>query len=390
MIEGVPLYQSSKKIAGLFFKRLGLFLIDTNTRRLKKRYKYYQDKKWLYFIFSMFLGILGWFVFVRRIVRFFDLYFSPKSAFVPLIEKYRPDVIFAADVQNENDVALMQAARLRGIPTVGMFRSWDNPTQSMLRIIPDKLLVGSEEVRKEALEFHDILKNRVAIVGHPHYDRYLRGPTKTKEEFFKEFGLDPRKKLILYAPLGDKFVAKNDIDQYVMEALGEINSQILVRFPPDEKLTLVNFNRPPNMVFDKPGAIFKSNEFNDREITRSDDDRLANSIYYSDIVMSGPTSICLDGVFFDKPVIAVHLYPTPRHFFDTIYCYWFNHYQKLLGTGGVKYVTTKEELSRSINDYFENPELYKEERAKIRSMWFSHADGKSSERLAKEILNFEP
>jgi len=387
IVHGMGLYQASKNYtAGLFFKRLELMLGDSETRRLKKRYKFYRDKKLLYFLASMAVGFTGHSYLVRKLIRRLDFWFSPKEFFLDAIDRYQPSLIFSTDIFDENDVSLMQAAKVRRVPILGMVRSWDNPSQYIMRILPDNLLVGSEEMKKEILELHDYPADRIKVVGQPHYDRYLRGPTKSKKEFFSEFGLDTNKPLIFFTPLGDKFVKVNDIDQYAMSILGTLNAQILVRFPPDEKLTLVNFVKPPNMVIDKPGAVFKEKEFTDREIRREDDDRLINSIYWSDVVISGPTSICLDGAFFDKPIVAVHLYPTPRSFFDGVYCYCFTHIQKLLKTKGIRYVTTKEELFSTIQEYLRNPKSDREGRERIRVQWFSHADGTAAERVATAIL----
>ena len=387
-IEGVPLYQASKKISGLFFKRLSFFLFDSQTRRLKKRYKYYHDRKLFYFAVAMALGFLSHFPLIRNGARFLDLRLASKEFFFPLIQKYSPDLVFSTDVQNENDVALLQAARLRGIPTIGMFRSWDNPTQSLLRIFPDKFFVGSDEVKRETVKLQRYPAEKIIVTGNPHYDRYLSGPAKTKKDFFAEFNLDPNRKLILYAPVGDKSVYYNDIDQFIMEILGTIDAQILVRFPPVETLTLNNFKKPDNMIFDRPGFVFRSEKFADREIRPADDRRLVNSIYWSDLTVSGSASICLDAALLDKPVISVNISPTRRHFFRTLYGYKFDHIQKLLGTGGVRSATSESELLKAIQDYFHDSRRDAAGRAKIRSLWFSHADGASSARLVHELTSF--
>lgn len=386
LIEGIPLYQASKSWNGLLFKRLSFFLFDSQTRRLKKRYKYYHDRKLFYFVVSMTLGYLSHFSRLCNLARFFDLKFSSKDFFFPLIEKYQPSLVFGTDIQNENDVALLQAARFRKIPTIGMFRSWDNPTQSLLRIFPDKLLVGSDEVKRETIKLQHYPEEKIVVTGNPHYDRYLKGPSKTKKDFFAEFNLNPNRRLILYAPVGDKSVYYNDLDQFIMEILGTIDAQILVRFPPVETLTLKNFRKPDNMVFDRPGFAFTNEKYADREIRTADDERLINSICFSDLVVSGSASICLDAVFLDKPVISVNISPTERHFFRTLYGYQFDHIQKLLGTGGVRSATSREELLKAIGEYFHDPQLDAAGRAEIRSLWFSHADGDASGRLAREIL----
>lgn len=388
-VEGVSMYQASKFWRGLFFKKLGIFLFDTGTARLKTKYKYYNDKKFFYFLTAMSLGFFGKLFLLRRAVRFLDQKFSPKGFFKELISKYNPDAIFSTDPQNENDVSLMHDAKDAGVSVIAMLRSWDNTTQRILRVLPDRLLVGSSELKKEVLNMYKYPENKISITGNPHYDKYIKGPTKTKEEFFTEFGFDTAKKLITYAPVGDHLVTFNDIDQYVMETLGKLkNNQILVRFPPDEGVRLVDFKKPENMFYDKPGQMFKNDEFGDREIRKEDDEHLINEIYHSDLIITGPTSISLDSALIDKPIITVDFYPSPRHLFDGIYTNKCDHIQKLLQTGGIKHASSKENFLKFINEYLENPKLDADGRAKIRSMWFSHSDGNAGERVANEVLKF--
>lgn len=386
-IEGVPMYQASKTKRGLLFKKLGIFLFNSGTSRLKTRYKYYNDNKFFYFLSAMALSFLGKSFLVRKAVRFFDQKFSPKGFFNGLILKYNPNMVFSTDPQNENDVSLMQDAKDKNIPIVAMLRSWDNTTQRILRVLPDKLIAGSGELKKEVLGMYKYPEDKTIITGNPHYDKYVKGPTKTKEEFFAELGLDGRKRLITYAPVGDHLVTYNDIDQYIMETLGGLKDiQILVRFPPDEAVTLVDFKKPENMFFDKPGQAFTNTEFGDREIRKEDDERLINEIYYSDLIITGPTSISLDAALIDKPVITVNFYNSHRHLFDGVYTNQCDHIQKLLSTGGIKHASSKDDFFKFIKAYLENPKLDSEGRSKIRSMWFSHADGKAGERVASEIL----
>jgi len=269
-----------------------------------------------------------------------------------------------------------------------MVRSWDNPTQRIIRVLPDKLLVGSKTLKEEVVRLYHYPEKKIAITGNPHYDRYLNGPSVSKEQFFTQFGFNPERRMILYAPLGDYLVRDNDVDQYIMEILGKLDAQILIRFPPDESVRLNNFVKPANMAYDQPGVAFKQNQYGDREISLTDDQRLIDELYYCDLAITGPTSICLDAALLDKPVIAVHFYPSARTFCQSVFNYWYSHIEKLLATGGVHYARSEEDFLKAIEEYLKNPKKDKEGRAKIRSLWFSHADGRASERLAKEILSF--
>lgn len=387
IVEGVPLYQASKKKVGLFFKKLGVFLFDTKSARLRKRYDYYCSRKITPFAVSMILGFIGHSLLLRRFVRILDLTFSPKGFFRPLLIKYQPSLVFTTDVQNENDVSLMQDANNLGIKTVSMVRSWDNLSLRFLRVFPDKLLVGSAELLEEAIDLHGYPKEKITLIGNPHYDKYISGPTKSREDFFAMFGLPLDKKCILYAPVSDALIRVNDIDAYVMRLLGALPVSVLVRFPPEKKVTLLDFSKPANMFYDKPGVSFKESTQGDREIRPEDDENLRNALYHADIVITGPTSICLDAALVDKPVIAVNFYPKEKHFFETVWRYSDNHIQKMLATGGVFYADSKEKFSAAISEYLKNPSKDKEGRAQVRSLWFSHADGKAAARLAAELLS---
>ena len=388
VIEGVKQYQSARTFAGLFFKRLSRTLLHTGTTVGKRRYKFYWDRKLGYMIAAVIAGFFGRSFLVRRLARRLDLAFSPAGFFFPLLDLYSPAAVFSTDIHNDDDVALMQDARRRGIPIIGMWRSWDNPTQQMLRVFPELLLIGSEELRRETAALHRFPEARIAMTGHPHYDRYPRGPIRSRDEFCALWGMDPQRGIILYAAGGDKIIRENDIDQYVIETLGGIEANVIVRYPPGEDIRLVNFTKPANVVIDLSGHRFaaRRGEF---EIRPEDDDNLIDQLYWSDVIISGPTSVLLDGAFMDKPVIAGDFHPRERRSrYQRSWGYLLDHIHKLFSTGGVWYAGSREQFLKGIEVCLSDRELHSEGRAKIRGMWFSHADGRASRRAAEAIDGF--
>src|SRR3989338_9112315 len=292
-IEGVELYQASRTFMGLLFKRLSRTFFDTGTTRGKRRYKFYWDRKFFYFAGSSFVSFFGRSFLAQRFVRWLDFNFSPFGFFADLIGKYSPSLVFSTDIHNENDVALMQDARRAGIKIIGMWRSWDNPTQQMLRVFPDMIICVSGELKKESIILHNYPEKKIVVTGHPHYDRYLKAPLSSKEEFFKKLNLDFTKPFILFAPGGDKIIHVNDTDPYILEILENLEYQILVRYPPGEDIKSLDRRKwGKRIVFDKPGYRFSGRP--DFEITKKDDENLINQIYYSSLVITGPTSIPLD------------------------------------------------------------------------------------------------
>ena len=386
-IEGAELYQASKTPSGLFFKRLSRTFFDTGTTRGKRRYKYYWDQKLFYFLGSSFISFFGRSFLMQRLVRWLDFNFPPKGFFDGLLEKYKPNLVFSTDIHNENDVALIKDAKRKGIKIIGMWRSWDNPTQQMLRVFPDKLVCGSFELKKETLKLHRYPAGKIILTGHPHYDRYAKGPTRQREKFFSDFKLDPSKPYIFFAPGGDKIIKYNDTDLFALEILSELGHQTLVRYPPGEDVKLVDEKKwRDGIVFDKPGFRFSGRP--DFEIRKVDDDNLIDEIYYSSLVVTGPTSLPLDAAFMDKPSIVADIYPTARNKYEKGWGYLLDHIKKLFTTDGVWHTTSKEEFIKAVETYLKNPALHKEGRAKIRERWFSLADGRASERLADELISF--
>ena len=388
-VEGVRPSGANKTKRGILLKRLGMYLCPTDTVYLRRQFKYYCDHKIGSFAFAWIAGLIGHSRMIRRYIRLVDYYVAPKRFFYPLLDKYQPDLIFSTDPQNDNDVSMMQDARRRHIPIIAMVRSWDNATQRVFRVFPDRMLAGSNAIAQECIAIHGFPKEKLVVTGQPHYDRYLTAPIKPKEQFFKEYGLDTGKRLIMYAPVGDValIMKENDVDQYVMEILASVDAQVIVRFPPDENVRLVNFNKPATMHIHRPGYAFSNTRFTDREIRRQDDDSLIDQIYYSSVVVTGPTSICLDAAFMGKPVIAVDCYPSARGFFQKVYQYSYSHMKKMLACKGVYYATTKEDMLAGIHRYLKNPATDAEGRTRIREQWFSHADGHAGERVAKEIFS---
>lgn len=388
-VVGVKTGVSSRTKTGLFFKRFAELAYVSETNTVKRKYKFYHEKKFRQLLMAWAIGFLGYFHLVRKLVRFLDLHFSPRGLFEPLIDEYKPDCIFVTDVFNENDVSLMQAGKRKGITTVGFVRSWDNPSKYLLRVFPDRLLTGSQTLAEEVAYFHQYPEKNIEAVGNPHYDRYKKGPTEDRATFFNHFSFDPNKQMILFSPVGDDLIAFNDFDEYIMRLLAKEGRQVLVRFPPASAVRMTDFTAPPHMYIDIPGKAFSSSVFTDREITPEQDASLVNSLYHADLVITGPTSIPLDSAFFDKPTIVADFYPTKRHPYDGIYEYEYFHFKKLMReTGGVAHIQNESDFAPTIAKLLEEPSLMHEGREKIRSLWFSHDDGKAGERLASKILSF--
>ena len=389
IVEGVDMALGFRD---LFFRSLALAITDTNDLYIKRRARLHEGKKFLRFLVSIFIArVAGGSSFVLRLVRFLDLALPAPAAFEPFFKKYKPDLIFATDVQNELDVRILQEAKKARVKTLGMVRSWDNLTsKGILRAIPDELVVHNETVKSEAIKYNFVSPQKIKVVGIPHYDKYVLPPRISKQEFFKRFGFDLSKKLILYAPIGDRYIRGNQTDKYALETLSSLEANILVRLPPTDTVSgLEDFRSQKTIVaLDKTGFIFERGGKKQSEISRDDDQWLASSLYFCDAVVTGQSTIVIDAAVFDKPAVIVNFDAKARPYWDSVSRYYdYEYYKKFRERTGIRLARNAEELLALARKYLQNPELDTEVRKKIIEDQVGLFDGRASKRLADVILS---
>ncbi|TSC78286.1 MAG: hypothetical protein G01um101433_320 [Parcubacteria group bacterium Gr01-1014_33] len=368
-----------------------LALASINTRSLDIKWR--TELKWssaffLSFIFSMSFG--------QRVVRTLSSLLVPRFPFSELLARYSPGLVFSTDIQNEYDVRMCHAARDLGILVIGMVRSWDTlTTKGLLQIIPDILIVQNEIQAKEAVTLHHIPEERVHIVGIPHYDRYQKESRAARESFFSRIGGDSQRPLILFAPVGDRYLSSNTVDRDVLQILDQTlppQYQILVRYPPDDHVSFLQGKYRQNegrILFDKPRGRQEQAGTNE-ELTRDNDMHLADTLHWSDLVVCGPSTICIDAAFFDTPVILVGFDGyEERPYFESIRRYFdYNHWQPILESGGVKLARGADECASHVKKYLNDPTCDFAGRERIVREQAYRRDGMATERLARILLSY--
>lgn len=387
LIQGIDTKLTKKD---LLFRKLTLALTPTRSMYLKKRSDFYRHKNLPKFLVAALTAYLfGRFSPGIKLARLIDYLLLKQETFRPLFQAFKPDLIFSTDLQNELDVRLLQEARKAGIKTIGMVRSWDNiTTKGLLRIIPDKVIVHNEIIKQEVVRYSRVNLGRISVIGIPHYDRYSGGPTKTRADFFRDHGFDLDKKLILIAPVGNRYIYENKTDMLVLRTLGKLDLNILVRIPPNDIASYSELHGArAKIFFDKVG-------FNDwrrgrklNEVSQNDDDSLINALSWSDLVVTHLATMCIDAAFFNKPIVVVGNNFTPHPRWDVIrYYFEYEHIQPVLRSGGIKIAGNPEELLSYTAEYLEQPSLDAQGRRTIVAEQVHFTDGRSTERLADIIL----
>lgn len=312
------------------------------------------------------------------------------------LEKDQPDLLFFTHQRPPYVVPLIIAAKKMGIKTTSFIFSWDNlASKGRMAANFGSYLVWSELMKKELLYFYPATKaDEVKVIGTPQFEPYVLERYKPREhQFFENFNLDPNKMTICYS-CGDFSTSKNDelyID-FIAAALekGEIkgNPNLLVRTSPaedpdrffslQEKYTHIKWNFPQ-------WRVCRENHpepWSQRLPSAKDLKDLRAILSYCDLSVNMCSTMSLDFMLFDKPVINPVFGDEKNGLYNDQRFLKFGHYEKVVESGAVSIAKNEEELIKTINFYLENPEKRRDERQKLLDMQISCPLKGTSKRIA--------
>ena len=144
------------------------------------------------------------------------------------LEKEKPAMIFCTNQRAMTAIAPILAANELKIPTACFIFSWDNLPKATMVIETDFYFVWSEHMKRELLFYYPYInENQIFITGTPQFEGHFDiSKIKTKEVFFKEYGLDLNKKYICYS--GDDITTCPDDPQYLEDvavAIRKLNNE---------------------------------------------------------------------------------------------------------------------------------------------------------------------
>lgn len=386
------------EVVGLdqLFMKLRFFLLNTESSWLWRKMSFEERENYL----PHYVGSLLKFILARPgiavIFRWLDYLLVRDSRYRGVFDKYNPDLVFVANLFSEHEIHLAREARRRHIKSVGLINSWDRVTaRSVLRLVPDKLIVFNELVKEEAMEHNGISRDQIFVSGIPQYDKYFTGTRTNREAFFRKKGIDPGHRLIVFSPQGGTFSESDwDIIDLMQRLLAEgrfgQNVSILVRFPPNDYFDPEEIARRPNMIYDYPGTRFSKIKGTDWDMTPEELQNLVDTLYHMSLIVTYASSISVDAAVFDKPVININfeLRKSASPFKIPTRYYAKTHYRKALDTGGIRLVDNEEELVKWANIYLNDPSVDSENRKRLVKEQCAYLDGKSGERIGKFILDY--
>jgi hypothetical protein len=200
------------------------------------------------------------------------------------------------------------SARALGLRTILCVGSWDHlSSKSLLRATPDVVTVWNETQKQEAIELHQVPPDRVVVTGAQCYDQWFgRRPSRTREVFCEQIGLDGSKPFILYV-CSSLFKHTANEARFVEKWIQQVRSSadpvlreagLLIRPHPRrlEEWAQVDLTEFKNVTL-----------FGSHPVDPATKDDYFDSLHYASAVVGLNTSAFLEAGVAGKPVLSVLL-----------------------------------------------------------------------------------
>lgn len=324
----------------------------------------------------------------KRIVKGYKTIFEEEKFNILFITHQRPPFIAPL---------VYQAEQLK-IKTASFIFSWDNlASKGRMAANFNYYLVWSDLMKEELLNFYKKVKEQnVEVVGTPQFEPYVLERYKTaKNDFYIRFNLAPAQKTICFS-CGDISTSKNDelyittIAQAVQENKIQ-NVNLLVRTSPAEdsirfesfivKYPFIKWNYPKWHLARKG----HQEEWSQRIPSKEDVVDLRSILEYSDLNINMLSTMSLDFMQFDKPVINPVFGNKENGLYDDQRFLQYPHIENVVNSNATRIVKSKDELIDAIKLYIQNPDIDLENRKKLIQLQIGKPLEGTSERIA-EIL----
>lgn len=312
-----------------------------------------------------------------------------------IFEKEKFDILFFTHQRPPFIAPLVYQAKQLKIKTVSFIFSWDNlASKGRMAANFDCYLVWSDLMKEELLHFYKKVQNQnVGVVGTPQFEPYALERYKTaKNDFYSRFNLDSSLKTICFS-CGDISTSKNDelyittIAQAIQENKIQ-NVNLLVRTSPAEdpirfeifvaKFPFVKWNYPKWHL----ARTGHQEEWSQRIPSKEDVTDLRSILEYSDLNVNMLSTMSLDFMQFDKPVINPVFGNTANGLYDDQRFLQYPHIKNLVNSNATRIVKNEQELIEAINLYLENPDSDVESRKQLIQTQIGKPLEGTSERIA--------
>jgi len=394
------MFRKLKELAHLQNHKKGNFGIRTN---LKKNYPTSKSKRAvlikLIFAWTNFFNSEKW---INRYYKSQQKSFKNNATtarYISLLEKYKPDLLYFTHQRPPYIAPLIYATNVIKIKTATFIFSWDNiPSKGRMSGDFDYYFVWSHLMKEELLNFYvNIKPEQIKVVGTPQFEPYVLEKYKIElHQFMSKFDLDSTKKTICYS-CGDVSTSKNDAIyiKTIAEAISENKIKepvnLLVRTSPAEDATRFSSLKDeyPFIKWNYPKWILSRENhqetWSQRIPTTEDIVDLKGLLAFTDVAINMCSTMSLDAMFFDKPVINPVFGNENNGLYNDQKYLKYQHYARVVESNAVAVVKTADELINEINVSLKNPEARLDAQKELLKLQISYPLQDTGKRIATKI-----
>lgn len=306
-----------------------------------------------------------------------------------LLKKYNCSTLLLTHPTHSFEMPVYKAARKLNIPVLGILRSWDNIYKG-LRLRPDHLTVWNPVNKEEAMRVMKLKDDQVHITGGSQFDPYFYDEVKnsSRENFCKEFQLDPTKPIITVATLGSFIHAYDEhyLIDYLIECVEQKlippDSQIIIRLHPTSKLEYMQkYLAYPFIRLSYIDGYIPTIGWT---MTQEQVKQVGRLMKHSDVVISPGSTITIEtAIYRTSTIVPVFHHYQPESGVIIFNYHFETHFKRLKEENLVPFVYNKEDLAPAINNALKNPAEYKDQSKKLADDYIHWYDGKSTNRIAE-------
>ncbi|MFI0430093.1 hypothetical protein [Mariniflexile sp. HMF6888] len=286
------------------------------------------------------------------------------KGYASILEKESFNLLFFTHQRPPYIAPLAYAAQQKKIKTAAFIFSWDNlASKGRMASNFDYYLVWSAVMKQDLLQFYTSIKQeQIKVVGTPQFVPYVMDDYKvSKEAFISEFNLDANLKTVCFS-CGDISTSKND-ELYIETIASAITENkiepvnFIVRTSPAEepirfhslveRFSFIKWNFPKWIQV----RANHQESWSQRIPTLEDVKQLRALLEYSDLNINMLSTMSLDFMLFDKPVINPIFGHATNGLYDDQRFLGYAHIQHLVTSQSSKIVKDKAQLLAAISGY---------------------------------------
>jgi hypothetical protein len=323
------------------------------------------------------------------------------KGYLQLVQEDQPTHVFFTHQRPPYLAPFLYVVIQSKIPVSSFIFSWDNlASKGRMLGTFDYFLVWSDLMKKELLYFYpNVKEEKIKVVGTPQFEPYVMPKYETTvDEFYAEFHLDAALKTICYS-CADVSIGANDL--VVIRAIAnairnnaiKTQVQLIVRTSPAEDDSRFRTLREEfsEIIWNVPKWILTreghAESWSQRVPSEEDIKDLRSLLEHVDLNINMCSTMSLDFMLFDKPVINTVFGNPENGLYDDQRFLNFSHFKKVVDSQSVSIAKNETELIDQINQALQYPKERTTQRKAMINLQISEPLEGTSKRIALTLKN---